>query len=143
VSHPILLLLTADMAALLLLGATASVVPSAAGLILTVGLGWAGALLCLPPLLLDIPADALDLAAGPPGLHLHLAFGPLPAFFLLLCLASGTAIAAFQKAAAPRRDLVRTAALCLAGTILALLAADAVALVLGSSLVCAVLVRNR
>ncbi|PPQ32484.1 proton-conducting transporter transmembrane domain-containing protein [Rhodopila globiformis] len=142
-SDLILLLLTADMAALLLLGALAAVVPPAAGPVLTAGLGGLGALLCVPLVLPGAAGATLDVSAGPPGLHLHLALGPLPAFFLLLALFSGTAIALFQKAAAPRRDLVRATSLCLAGAILSLLAADGVTLLLGATLVCAMLVRDR
>nr|WP_294510694.1 hypothetical protein [uncultured Rhodopila sp.] len=128
-----LLLLTLDMVTLLVVGTMAVVLPAAAGLFLTAGLSAFGALLCLPPLLLQSSAG-LIIPAGPPGLHLHLALGPMPAFFLLLILLGGAAIAAFQATA--RTRAAPKTAVCLSGTILSLLAADGVTLLLGSALMC-------
>jgi hypothetical protein len=142
VTDPILLFLILDMAALLVLGACAALVPPAAGLFLTAGLAGLGAFLCLPPLFFSWPAAALNLPAGPPGLHLHLALEPLPAFFLLLAFLSGTAIAAFQGTTAAHSSSVRVTALCLAGTAMSLLAADGVTLTMGSALVCGIIVRD-
>jgi hydrogenase-4 component B len=142
VSDPILLFLILDMAALLVLGACAALMPPAAGLFLTAGLAGLGAFLCLPPLFFSWPAAALNLPTGPPGLHLHLALDPLPAFFLLLAFLSGTAIAAFQGTTAAHSGSVRVAALCLAGTAMSLLAADGVTLTMGSALVCGTIVRD-
>nr|WP_294577898.1 hypothetical protein [uncultured Rhodopila sp.] len=128
-----LLLLILDVVALLLAGAAAPALPQPMGRLLTSGLSGLGAVLCLPPLLLQ-SSVGLIIPAGPPGLHLHLALGPAAAFFLLLSLVSGAAIAAFRTRA------MRTTALCLSGTILSLLAADGVTLLLGSALMCGAVV---
>jgi len=141
VSDPILLFLALDMVALLALGAFAPALPAAAGLFLTAGLSGLGAMLCLLPLLFHATPATLTIPAGPPGMDLHLALGPLPACFLLLALLTGTAIAAFQSLAT--RNSARPAAFCLAGSMLWLLAADGVTLVLGSAMVCATIVPFR
>src|SRR5271166_5602251 len=127
------------MVALLALGACAAFVPVGGRLLLTAGLSGLGALLCLPPLLFSSAAATLTLPACPPGLQLHLALVPLSAFFLLLVLLSGTASAAFQATTAARDGSTGATALCLAGLILSLLAADGITLVLGSALVCGVI----
>jgi formate hydrogenlyase subunit 3/multisubunit Na+/H+ antiporter MnhD subunit len=116
------------MVALLALGAFAAVVPPRFGPYLTAALSLPGAALCLPPLLLPSAATMI-LPAGPPGLHLHLALGAMPAFFLLLILLSGSAIAAFGGPS-------RSTALCLGGAILSLLAADGVTLLFGTAILC-------
>jgi hypothetical protein len=128
VSDPTLLFLALDMVALLTLGACAALVPQRFGPYLTAGLSLIGAGLCLPPLLLP-SAATLILPAGPPGLHLHLALGPLPAYFLLLILLSGAAIAAFG-------GTVRATAVSLGGAILSLLAADGITLLFGTAILC-------
>jgi formate hydrogenlyase subunit 3/multisubunit Na+/H+ antiporter MnhD subunit len=135
VSDPTLLLLALDMVALLTLGAGAALVPPRFGGWLASGLSLLGAALCLPPLLFP-SAAALSVPAGPPGLHLHFALGPLPASFLLLILLSGGAIAAFGSA-------TRTTALCLGGAILSLLAADGVGLLFGTAILCGALCPDR
>ncbi len=124
------------MAALLLAGAACGFMPRGSGGIVTAGLCVLGALICLPPLLIALPATALDLPIGPPGLSLHLALDPVSVFFLLLAFASGAAVAAFQAAKAPMAGAseARVAAVCLAGTSLTLLAADAMSLAIGAAL---------
>jgi hypothetical protein len=144
VSDPILLLLTFDMVALLALGAGAVVLPAIVSLLATAGLSGLGAALCLVLLLFGSGATTLTVPAGPPGLHLHLALGALPGFFLLLCLLAGCAITGFQATTRPPGGLGRggaagVTALCLGGTILALLAADGLTLVMGTALVCGAL----
>jgi hydrogenase-4 component B len=135
VNDPTLLFLALDMVALLALGACAAVVPPRAGRYSITGLSLLGAALCLPPLLLP-PAAALIIPAGPPGLRLHLALGPLPACFLLPILLSGGAIAAFGGA-------TRATALSLGGAILSLLAADGVTLLFGTAVLCAAVYPDR
>ncbi len=98
-SDPILLFLTVDAIALLLLGAIAHVLPAACAFVATILCGL-GTLLCLPPLLMRAGASSLTIPVGPPGLSLHLALDPLSAFFLVIALLAGTAIAAFQATAA-------------------------------------------
>jgi hypothetical protein len=137
VSDPILLFLALDMVALLAVGGIPAVLPAAVNSLLTAGLSGLGAMLCLPPLLFPAAPATLAIAAGPPGMVLHLALGPLPACFLLLALLAGTAIAAFQSLATGHS--ARRTAVCLAGSMLWLLAADGVTLVLGSACVCATL----
>jgi formate hydrogenlyase subunit 3/multisubunit Na+/H+ antiporter MnhD subunit len=138
VNDPILLFLTADVVALLLLGTFAATLPFAACGFLATALGGLGMLLCLPPLLTDIAATDLALPIGPPALSLHLAIDPLSAFFLVLVFLAATAIAAFQATTNPPSGvtLVRTTTFCLAGTALSLLAADAVTLATGLAIVC-------
>jgi hydrogenase-4 component B len=138
VSDPILFFLAIDAAALLLLGACATVIPLAAGAFLTAALGGLGLLLCLPPLLIGIAASDLTVPIGPPGLSLHLSLDPLSAFFLVIVFLAATAIAAFQATSVPmvRVALVRVTAFCLAGTAIALLAADGVALAIGLAITC-------
>jgi len=133
VSDPILLFVTIDAAALVLLGLCAAIVPLSAGTFLATLASGLGMLLCLPPLLLRAPASTLDLPVGPPGLALHLAFDPLAAFVLVIVFFAGTAVTAFQSAASPpcAPAELRDTALCLAGTALTLLAADGVSLAIG------------
>ncbi len=99
VSDPILLSLTVDAVALLLLGVSAHALPAACGLIMTILCGL-GTVLCLPPLLMRTAGSSLTIPIGPPGLALHLALDPLSTFFLTIALLAGTAIAAFQASAA-------------------------------------------
>jgi hydrogenase-4 component B len=145
VSDPILLFLTVDAVALLLTGACATVMPFAACGLLTTTLCGLGTLLCLPSLLVRMPATALVIPAGPPGLSLHLALDPLSALFLIIVFLAGTCIAGFQaNAASPTLTAsIRTTAFCLAGTVVALLAADGVALALGLTVLCAAIQQNR
>jgi hypothetical protein len=135
VSDPTLLFLALDMVALLVLGACAAFVPPRFGPWLTSGLSLLGAALCLPSLLFP-SAAALIVSAGPPGLRLHLALGPMPACFLLLILVSGGAIAAFG-------ETTRSTALCLGGAILSLLAADGVTLLFGTAVLCGAVYPDR
>jgi hydrogenase-4 component B len=141
VNDPILLFLTIDAVALLLLGAFGAALPLAAcGFLATMATGL-GMLLCLPPLLMTAPATVLAVPIGPPGLSLHLALDPLSAFFLVVVFLAATVIAAVQATAVPLSPLasVRTNVLCVAGTALALLAADGVTLALGLAVTCGAL----
>ena len=135
-SDPTLPLLVFDIAALLLVGATCGFMPRGIGSFLTTGLCGLGVLLCLPSLLIALPATALDLPIGPPGLSLRLVLDPVAVFFLLLAFAGGTAVAVFQSTTVPvaQASAARVAAFCLAGTSLTLLAADGVSLALGVAL---------
>ncbi|MDR3530211.1 MAG: proton-conducting transporter membrane subunit [Rhodopila sp.] len=137
-SDPILLFLVVDIVALLLLGACAAAMPLAITGFLATGLCGLGTLLCLPPLLVRMPATVLDLPLGPPSLPLHLALDPLSAFFLLIAFLCGTAVAAFQATTAPLADAesVWVTAFCLAGTATFLLAADGITLAIGVALAC-------
>jgi formate hydrogenlyase subunit 3/multisubunit Na+/H+ antiporter MnhD subunit len=137
VSDPNLLFLALDIVALSASGACAAAMPNRAAPFVTSGLSGIGAMLCLPPLLFPAATATLNLPAGPPGLSLHLALGPLAACFLLPALLSGTAIAALQGARTART------ALGLAGAMLSLLAADGITLVLGSALVCGAIAPGR
>jgi formate hydrogenlyase subunit 3/multisubunit Na+/H+ antiporter MnhD subunit len=138
VSDPILLFLTVDVVALLLLGTFAAALPLAACGFLATILSGLGMLLCLPPLLTGVSATELALPIGPPGLSLHLAFDPLSAFFLFVVFLAATAITAFQATTTPLTPAasVRTTTFCLAGTAFALLAADGVALAVGLAVTC-------
>ena len=136
-SDPNLLFLALDIVALSASGACAAAMPNRAAPFVTSGLSGIGAMLCLPPLLFPAATATLNLPAGPPGLSLHLALGPLAACFLLPALLSGTAIAALQGARTART------ALGLAGAMLSLLAADGITLVLGSALVCGAIAPGR
>jgi hydrogenase-4 component B len=138
VTDPILLFLTVDVAALLLLGTFAAALPLPACGFLATTLSGLGLLLCLPPLLTGAAATDLALPVGPPGLSLHLAFDPLSAFFLLTVFLAATAIAAFQATTTPlpRAAEIRTTALSLAGTAFSLLAADGAALAIGVGVTC-------
>ncbi|MGD0108238.1 MAG: hypothetical protein ABSC06_30010 [Rhodopila sp.] len=137
-SDPILLCLTVDAVALLLLGTFGAALPFAGCALVTAMASGVGALLCLPPLLLRAPPTVLSLPAGPPGLTLHFALDPLSAFFLFIVFLAGTALAAFQATAiaAPGSATVRITAPCVAGTAVSLLAADGVTLALGLGVVC-------
>jgi formate hydrogenlyase subunit 3/multisubunit Na+/H+ antiporter MnhD subunit len=157
VSDPILLLLSADAVALMLMGTLAVVLPVPASVFLATMLSGLGALLCLPPLLMRSPATWFALPVGPAGLSLHFALDPLAAFFLLVVFMAGTAIVAFQETTAtpprtaalaqastgpagdagpqsnngPQSNSGLQASLSLAGTIVSLLAADGVTLAIG------------
>jgi hydrogenase-4 component B len=138
VNDPILLFLTVDAGALLLLGACASALPPAAvGFLATMASGM-GMLLCLPPLLMNTPATTLELPIGPPGLSLHFALDPLSAFFLIVVFLAATAIAAFQAntTPVPAAASVRMTVFALAGAAVVLLAADGVCLAIGLAIMC-------
>ncbi|WP_158921888.1 hypothetical protein [Acidisphaera sp. S103] len=137
-TDPILLFLTIDVIALLLLGMCAAALPLAACGFLATTLSGLGMLLCLPPLLMGTAATTLSLPIGPPNLSLHLALDPLSAFFLATLFLAATAIAAFQATTTPLTPvaLVRTTAFCLAGTALSVLAADGVLLAIGLAISC-------
>ena len=139
VSDPILLFLTIDVVALLLLGTFAKLMPSATCGFLAAALCGPGALLCLPSLLLRLPATALVLPAGPPGLSLHLSLDPLAAVFLVVVFLTGTAISAFQATTSPPATVgsLQVTIFCVAGTAFALMAADGVSLALGLAMACA------
>ncbi|HEY0182416.1 MAG TPA: proton-conducting transporter membrane subunit [Rhodopila sp.] len=139
-SDPILLFLIVDAAALVLLGVCASAVPSAACGFVTTMLSGLGGLLCLPPLLMRATPTAFVIPVGPPGLSLHFALDPLSGFFLLIVFLSGTAIAALQATANPPSaiQLGRLTALTIAGSGLALLAADGVTLTIGVAVACGI-----
>jgi len=138
VSDPILPFLAFDVVALLLLGRFASLLPLAACGFVAAALCGLGALLCLPPLLLGLPPTALALPVGPPGLSLHLALDPLATAFLLNVFLAGTVISAFQASSVPLTKLasVQTSALCLAGIVCSLIAADGVSLAIGIAITC-------
>jgi hydrogenase-4 component B len=130
--------LAVDVVALLALGTFAALVPPGVGGLLATGVGGLGALLCLLPLLLGLPATLLNIPVGPPGLSLQLTLDSLSAYFLFLAFLSGTAIAGFMAIAGPLASTasVRLTAFCLAGTTLALLAADGVTLTIGMAMTC-------
>lgn len=144
-SDPILLFLSLDVVALLLLGGFAAVLPLAACCFLATTFSGLGMLLCLPPLLTTTPPTELTLPLGPPGLSLHLALDPLAAFFLAIVFLAATAITAFQATTIPPAPAasIRTTAFCLAGTAFSLLAADGVALAIGLAIACGALWRPR
>ena len=135
-SDPILLLLTVDVVALLLVGASAVVTPPAVCGFLTTMLCGLGALLCLPPLVSGVPATALDVGIGPPGFSLHLALDPLSAFFLVVVLVAGTGVAAFQATSVGLPRSAGVTAVCVAGAVLALVAADGSSLAIGLAVMC-------
>jgi formate hydrogenlyase subunit 3/multisubunit Na+/H+ antiporter MnhD subunit len=138
VTDPILLFLTVDVAALLLLGTFATALPLPARDFLATTLAGLGLLLCLPSLLTGRAATELTLPIGPPGLSLSLALDPLSAFFLAVAFLATTAIAAFQATTTPlgQSDSVRTTAFSAAGTAFSLLAADGVTLAIGLAVTC-------
>lgn len=138
VSDPILLFLAMDAVALILLGGFGTAVRPGVRSLLAIISSGLGVLVCLPPLLTGAPAAALELTVGPPGLSLHFALDPLSMFFLVVVLLAGTAIAAFSRnPVTPTQGAqMRTTALCLAGTVLALLAADGVTLAIGLAIAC-------
>jgi hydrogenase-4 component B len=139
VSDPILMFLAVNIVAMLALATCAPLVSIRTRGLLATGLCGLGVLLCLPPMLGRMPATMRTIPFGPPSLSMHLALDPLAAFFLLLVFLSGTAVAALQAntnrlvPAAPARMM----ALYMAGTTLSLLAADAVTLTIGMTLVSA------
>jgi hydrogenase-4 component B len=141
VSHLILLILAVDAVALLILGAVTTIVPVASiGLVLA-GFCGAGALLCLPMTLARLAQAAVSISIGPPGLSLHIAIDSLSGCFLFIILLSGSAIAAFQATSVPAAPAgsMRDIAFCIAGAMLALLAADGVTLAVGIVVTCAAL----
>ena len=138
VSNPILLFVALDAVALVLLGGFGPRLQPAVGRLLAMLLTGLGILACVGLLLTRAPAAALTLPVGPPGLTLHLALDSLSMFFLVVVFLGGLLTAAFPATAAdPRLDAgSRTIALGLAGTVLALLAADGMTLVIGLSVSC-------
>ncbi len=140
-SDPILPLLLAMVCVLLVLGAVGAAVPRASrqavGFVGAVLGGW-GALLALLVLTLDQSPASLALPVGPPGMTLHLALDALSGFFLLLLFLSGTACVAVAAEATESPDAAPAtlagSALCLAGSVLTILAADAVTMAIGLSL---------
>ncbi len=142
-SDPLLLFLALDFGALLLLGVCAGAMPAAITSILTIALCGVGLFSCLTPLLLRLPTAALTLPAGPPGLSLHFVLDPLSVFFLAVVYLAATALAAFQETMLPAVSVVslRMIALCVAGAVCSLLAADSVTLAIGLSLSCGAICR--
>jgi hydrogenase-4 component B len=144
VSDPILLFLTIDVVALLLLGTFVTLMSPMLCGFLAAGLSGMGALLCLPPLLFRLPATALILPVGPPGLSLHLSLDPLATVFLLTSFLAGTGVAAFQATTMPltKPASLQVTIFCLGGTAFALMAADGVSLALGLTMACATIRKN-
>ncbi len=138
-NDPILLFLTADVVALLVLGACAPAMSRAVRGIANTMLCGLGALLCLPSLLFRMPPASFEIPVGPPGLSLHLALDPLSIFFLTIVFLAATSIAAFQAAAASHTELAakRTTPFCIGGTAFCLMSADGVALAVGLAVACA------
>jgi len=136
VSDPILPLLVMIVVALLVLGMVARFL--AFGSRQAVGLAGAGLcglgfMLTLLALIVGQEPGRLPLPVGLPGMPLTLAFDPLAAFFLLPTFLTGTASMAFAAEIAdpaPKASLAGLA-LCLAGVVLAILAADGVVLSVG------------
>ena len=126
----------ADAVALLGLGACAARLPLAGCGFLATLLCGLGVLLCLPPVIWPAQPVRLTIPFGPPGLSLHFALDPLSLFFLITVLLAATAVAAFQSVAG-KPTQVRVTAFAIAGTILALLAADGIALTLALAVPCA------
>ncbi|HEX2940762.1 MAG TPA: hypothetical protein VHO91_06915, partial [Rhodopila sp.] len=135
-SDAILLLLSLQPAALLLLALCAGFLPAAGAGLAMAGLNGTGAALCLIALALGAPAAALPLPIGPPGLSMHVAIDALSTYVLLLVFMACAAIAAFQACAGlpVTRMAICRAATCSAGGVLALLAADGVLLTGGLTL---------
>ena len=138
-SDPILPLLVLIVLALLALGAAARFLArgsrQAIGL-LGAGLCGLGFLLTLLALVVGQDAGIIELPIGPPGLSFSLSFDPLAAFFLLPVFLVGTASMAYAaeiRDSEPKASLAGLA-LCLAGVVLAILAADGIVLALGLSL---------
>jgi formate hydrogenlyase subunit 3/multisubunit Na+/H+ antiporter MnhD subunit len=138
VTDPILLFLTADIAALLGLGLFAAALPPAVKGFPAMMLSGLGALLCLPPLILRLDPLSALLPFGPPGFAVHVALDPLSAFFLLLVFLAGTALHAFQAAVPTTLSEQRAATIGLAGTALALIGADATTVAAGLMALCLV-----
>ena len=138
VSDLILLILVVDAGALLLLGLCASVVPAdVLGFLVAASCG-AGMLLSLLSLISDAQGAVLTIPAGPPGLVMHCSLDPLALFFLVIVFLAGTALATFQTMADARAQagFVRRTAFCVAGAVLALLAADRITMVIGFAIAC-------
>ena len=136
VSDPILLFLTVDLGALLLLGLLASRLPSAIAGLLACGFCGLGLLLGLPAVLMAWPEGRLGLPIGPPGLSIRFALDPLSAFFLVMVLFPTTTLMAILTAAAVpgQQASIRMVAACVVGIVVAILAADGIALALGLAL---------
>lgn len=138
-SDPVLPLLVVILAALLTLGAVASLIARGSRQAIGVAgacLGGLGVLTTLLSLLLGGDTDPIELPLGILGLPTRLALDQLSAFFLLPAFVAGTAGIAFAAETGdtvPKSSLAGLA-LCLAGVLLAIIAADGVTLVLGLSL---------
>jgi hydrogenase-4 component B len=139
VSDPTLLLLVLLVAALATLGAVEPFV--ARGRRQAVGLagaclGGLGFLLTLLALAIDQEPDSLLLPFGLPGVALGLRLDPLAAFFLLPSFLAGTAGIAFaaESGDSAAKSSVGGLMVGLGGVVLAMLAADAVALTRGLAL---------
>jgi hydrogenase-4 component B len=136
VSDPILLLLTVLMAALLVLGGIAAVLPPklrhAAGFIASMAAGLGG-LMALIYLLFEPAPDQIVLPLGLPSGAITLALDPLSGFFLLLVCIAATACIAFaaETAAFDQPGTLAGVIISLGGLFLALLAADGAGLALG------------
>ncbi|WP_428531008.1 hypothetical protein [Rhodopila sp.] len=137
-SNPILLFVALDAVALVLLGGFGTDVQPAVARLLAMLLAGLGMLASIGPLLMRAPAAALTLPVGPPGLAPHLALDSLSMVFLAMVFLAGLVTTAFPAMTAePRLDAgPRTIAFCLAGTVLALLAADGMTLVIGLGVTC-------
>ncbi len=97
------------------------------------GLCGLGFMLTFLALIVGQDPGSMALPLGLPGMPLVLAFDPLAAFFLLPIFLTGTTSMAFAAEiadAAPKASLAGLA-LCLAGVVLAILAADGVVLTIG------------
>jgi hydrogenase-4 component B len=139
VSDPILPLLVLIVVALLALGAAGRFFArgsrQAIGLV-GAGLSGLGVTLTLLALIVGQEPGTMALPFGPPGLSLALSFDPLAAFFLLPAFLTGTASIAFaaEIADSSSKASLSGLSLCLAGVVLAILAADGVTLALGLAL---------
>jgi formate hydrogenlyase subunit 3/multisubunit Na+/H+ antiporter MnhD subunit len=136
VSDPILPLLVMIVVALLALGVVARFL--AFGSRQAVGLAGAGLcglgfMLTLLALIVGQEPGRVPLPLGLPGMPLMLAFDPLATFFLLPIFLTGTASMAFaaEIADSASKSSLSGLALCLAGVVLAILAADGVVLAIG------------
>ena len=100
------------------------------------GLSGLGFLLTLLALIVGQDSGTIELPFGPPGLPLSLSFDPLAAFFLVPAFLAGTVSMAFaaEIAGSSSKASLAGLALCLAGVVVAILAADGVTLALGLSL---------
>lgn len=138
-SDPILPLLVLIVVALLALGAAARFIARASRQAIGLagaGLSGLGFMLTLLALIVGQEPGTLVLPFGLPGFSLALSFDPLAAFFLLPAFLTGTASIAFAAEIAdssPKASLSGLS-LCIAGVVLAILAADGVTLVLGLAL---------
>ncbi|HQT76746.1 MAG: hypothetical protein B7Z80_07450 [Rhodospirillales bacterium 20-64-7] len=135
-SDAILLLLSLQPAGLLLLALCAGFLPAAGAGLAMAGLNSVGAALCVIALALGAPAAELPLPIGPPGMSMHIGIDALSIYVLLLVFTAGCAIGAFQAYAGlpVTRMAICRAAICSAGGMLALLAADGILLTIGLTL---------